>query len=218
MKHSTRVVHTTRFNRIANQHAKTTAFKHPKKPVNPWMHPRFSFLTNALLVLLSTGLMVVSAKISVPVQPVPVTLQPLAILFVAMICGWRIAVIAVLFYLALGFAVLSLFAKTDYMLMWGYFAGSVLAAAVTGFLTERGWACHIFSSIVAALLGLLILQLCGWAVLAHSLGMLPAFHEGVRPFILFDALTILFLAALVPAFWRFYVAANKAAVQSSLHH
>ena len=72
--------------------------------VNPWVR-------NIVLVLVGTGILTLSAKISVPFWPVPMTLQTLAIMAIAAAYGRWLAVATVLAYLAEGFVGLPVFAK-----------------------------------------------------------------------------------------------------------
>jgi biotin transport system substrate-specific component len=214
-KHSASIVHVARFKHLSTHGPHPAIVKQRIKPA-AWVHPRPPLFSRILLVLLSAGLLFVSTKISIPMPPLPVTLQPLAILFISMLCGWRIAVTATVIYLALGFAGLPVLINPDYLTVWGYYLGLVLAALVTGFLSERGWTTHIFSTLITAFLGLVLLHAASWAVLIKPLGMSAAFHEGVRPFLLADVLVMIFLAALVPAFWRFFVATRKASSETTL--
>lgn len=168
-----------------------------------WGVARPSLLRSASLVLLGSLLMAVGAKISIPLQPVPFSLQSLAVLFVGLTCGFKIGVISVLVYLAAGFLGLPVF-STDghYNLMLGYLIGFLLAAGVVGFLAERGWARHVFSTITAALLGTAIILFCGWLVLSQFMSMAVAFDNGIKPFLLGAALKAIVLAVVVPVFWR----------------
>ncbi len=62
----------------------------------------FSQLTNFVTVVLCSLLLILSAKIKVDLYPVPMTLQPLAVLMIAMLCGRNISVAAVSLYLFQG--------------------------------------------------------------------------------------------------------------------
>lgn len=175
-----------------------------KSPVRSilWGVARPSLFRHISLVLLGVLLIAIGAKISIPIQPVPVTLQSLAVLLISMTYGLRWGVITVLIYVAAGFAGLPVLASASINLTAGYLIGFVFAATFTGFLAERGWACHVFSTLIAALIGTATILICGWGVLAHYLGASTAFDEGVKPFFLGGTLKIIVLALVVPAFWR----------------
>lgn len=158
-------------------------------------------LTQIALVLLGTALIMLGTQINIPLQPVAVTLQTFAVLFISMLYGVRLSVLAVLIYLAAALAGLPVITG-DIKLNAGYLAGFLLAAGLTGFLAERGWARHFFSALTAALLGSIVILICGWSVLFHFLDASIAFDVGVQPFLLGGVVKIILLAFIVPGFWR----------------
>src|SRR5689334_19975815 len=66
--------------------------------------------TNIALVVLGTLLLTASAKFKVPVMPVPITLQTMAVALIAASAGWRIGVATVALYLLEGLAGIPVFA------------------------------------------------------------------------------------------------------------
>ena len=161
-------------------------------------------LSQVVLVFLGSTLIVIGTKINIPVQPVPVTLQSFAVVFLGMICGFRISLLCVFVYCVAGLMELPVFIG-DLKLNAGYLIGFFLAAGLTGFLAECGWSRHIFSAMTTALLGSMMILLCGWLVLTYSLGAIAAFNVGVKPFLLIEALKVIFLALVIPCFWWFEV-------------
>ena len=100
----------------------------------------------ALLALLGSALLTLSAKVQVPFYPVPMTMQTLVVLLIGMAFGARLGVAAVALYLAEGAVGLPVFAGTPekgiglaYMIgpTGGYLLGFVVATAVAGWLAER---------------------------------------------------------------------------------
>ncbi len=99
--------------------------------------------TNIATVLLGSLVLTLSAKISVPVMPVPVTLQTLAVAVLAAGFGWRIAVATVLTYIAQGLAGLPVFATgggIDYILRpsFGFILGYIPMAYIIGRAADAG--------------------------------------------------------------------------------
>jgi biotin transport system substrate-specific component len=96
------------------------------------------------LVLTGVGILVASARISVPFYPVPMTLQTLAVLSVAGLLGPRLGVTAVTGYLALGLAGAPVFSNGlgGPLAMagptWGYLMGFVPAAYLMGLAASNG--------------------------------------------------------------------------------
>lgn len=103
-----------------------------------------TLLKKTLLVIAGTLLITIAAKVQVPFWPVPVTLQTLAILTIALAFGPRLAAVTVLAYLAEGFAGLPVFsgpvAGPAYFTgpTAGFLVGFVLMAYVAGLGAARG--------------------------------------------------------------------------------
>jgi biotin transport system substrate-specific component len=165
--------------------------------------PNIHLLFNLSLIVLGSFLIAIGAKVGVPLQPVPVTLQSFAVVFIGMIYGWRLGVLTVLVYLIVVFAGAPVFAVGNLTMSTGYLIGFIFAVGLTGFLAQHGWARHLFSTLIAALLGTLIILLFGWGALSHYLGLATAFAVGIKPLLLGAVLKIILLALLIPAFWRF---------------
>lgn len=101
----------------------------------------------AMLVIGGTVLIALAARTSVPMFPVPMSLQTLAILTVGLSFGSRLGAITVLAYLAQGAAGLPVFTPTTMMgpLAFvgptaGFLVGFVGMAWAAGFAAERGLA------------------------------------------------------------------------------
>ncbi len=152
-----------------------------------------------------------SAKTQVPFWPVPMTLQVMALLLIAATLGWRLGVATVLLYIAQGAAGLPVFAGTPekgiglaYMMgpTGGYILGFVLAAAVVGWLAERGAAKHPLKLFLAGLAGLAVLYVPGLLWLTNFTGFEKVLAFGFWPFIGGDVLKAAIVALAVPAAWK----------------
>lgn len=142
-------------------------------------------------VIFGTALMTASSYISVPMLPVPMTMQTLAATLIGALFGWRLGALTVAAWLlqgALGFPVFAngaggvphLFGPTG-----GYLFAFAIAAALTGWLAERGWTGdRIVRTSLSMLAGNALILLLGWAWLANMIGPEKAFWAGVAPFIL----------------------------------
>lgn len=141
-----------------------------------------------------TILTVVCSKITVPVQPVPFTMQTFAVLLAGMVLGARdgaLSQIGYLLLIAINLPVdayskgsVALFGATG-----GYLVGFVVAAFVVGLLVERG-AERPWQRWLAGLVGAAIIHLFGVPVLAltRGLDLGGAWALGSAPFILADIL------------------------------
>lgn len=177
----------------------------PSQPVNLW-------LRNLLIVLAGSVLLTLSAKLSIPFYPVPMTLQTLVVLCLAMALGPWLGVSAVLAYLAQGALGLPVFAGTPekgiglaYMLgtTGGYLLGFVVSAFVVGHLAYRRWDRSLLTMIAAMVIGNLIIYTLGLVWLGTVVGWdKPILAWGMTPFLLGDLAKILIAAALLPSIWK----------------
>jgi biotin transport system substrate-specific component len=174
------------------------------------------WMRNVVLVLAGTAILAISAKINVPMLPVPMTMQTFAVLVIAMAYGWRLGAATIIAYLAEGALGLPVFAGGGglaYMAgpTGGYLFGFVLSALIVGWLAERGWR-NIPSTFAANILGTVLIFGFGFLwliqVIAVAKGLdfaaaVPiAFSAGVAPFILGGIVKSALAAAVLPLSWK----------------
>ena len=167
----------------------------------------FSQLTNFVTVVICSLLLILSAKIKVDLYPVPMTLQPLAVLMIAMLCGRNISVAAVSLYLFQGMIGIPVFAYgggLPYLLgpTGGFLFGFLFASIIIGELADRGWGKFLVKSIVAMLIGLIVIYVCGIIQLSFLKGFDFAIINGLKPFILGDLYKLILAAILLPQIWK----------------
>jgi biotin transport system substrate-specific component len=169
------------------------------------------WLTLALAVVVGVCVLTLSAKIQVPFWPVPMTLQTLAVLMLAMGYGARLGAATVVAYLIAGSAGLPVFAGTPergiglaYMMgpTGGFLLGFVLAAWLAGMLAERGWDRSFLKCAAAMLIGHVVIFAAGLAWLTALMGAAKAIDIGLLPFLAASAVKIALGAALMPLLWR----------------
>jgi len=141
-------------------------------------------------------------RIHIPGDPVPVTLQVLAVILLGGLLGPRLAVAAVAEYLLFGLCGLPVFTGlagglgTLLGATGGYLFGFLPAAMVCGAIYQRvagqGYARRVTGAAVAGLIGVGIIYLAGWLWLAcwGHIGLIKAFELGVVPFIVADILKV----------------------------
>ena len=152
-------------------------------------------LRAAVLALLGSVLLTLSAKVQVPFYPVPMTMQTLVVLLIGMAFGARLGAATVALYLAEGAVGLPVFAGTPekgiglaYMMgpTGGYLLGFVLAAAVAGWIVERRRdAAGLALAVVA---GSIAIYAPGVLWLARFVGLGMAIELGLVPFVWGDLL------------------------------
>lgn len=158
--------------------------------------PRSSRRASQLaLMAVGTAMLTVSSHLSIPLQPVPVSLQTFAVLMVGALYGWRLGGLTVLAWLlqaAVGLPVLA-GGKSGLMAFAGPTAGYLLAfpvgAMLTGWLAARGWdGARPLRAFAAMFLGATLILLLGGAWLGAMVGFAQGWQLGVLPFLLGDVL------------------------------
>jgi biotin transport system substrate-specific component len=172
--------------------------------------PRVSLLTDAVLVLVGTGLVAAAAQVSIPFEPVPLTGQTFAVLLVGTSLGAVRGAASLSLYLWLGVAGAPIYADARHG--WsvltgatgGYIVGFVLAAAVTGYLAERGWDRRFSSAVGAMLTGNVIIYAVGlpWLAAVLDTNLEQTLDFGLYKFVPGDLLKLYLAAALLPTAWR----------------
>jgi biotin transport system substrate-specific component len=182
-------------------------------------------VANIVTVVLGSLVLALSAKISVPVMPVPVSLQTLAVAALAAGFGWRIGVATVALYLVQGLAGLPVFASgggIDYVLRpsFGFLLGYLPMAYIIGRAADLGASGRIVLLFGAMLLGDAVAFAFGFTwllvvanIIIQSGAALPswldagnlvatAWNGAVAPFILWDILKMAFAALSIAGIWK----------------
>ena len=176
-------------------------------PIVDRIVPR-SAVSDVSLVISGALLTALSAQIQVPMYPVPMTLQTLAVLLIAAALGpWR-AITSMGLYLAMGAAGLPVFAAakslTAVMPTAGYLVGFIAAGALVGYLANRGLSKSGLGVSFSCALGSAVIYIFGAGWLVVGLGMTPAaaIAAGVLPFLIGDLVKAIAAAALLPLAWK----------------
>ncbi len=160
--------------------------------------------------LLVAGLAQIS--ISVPWTPVPYTGQTLGVLLVGASLGPGFGAISLGLYLLEGAVGLPFFAGAAHgasllsfaEVTGGYLWGFVVAAAIVGWLSRRGWDRSFRSAIGAMFIGEVVLYAIGvpWLMAALGVPLKRGLELGLYPFVIGDTLKLLLAAGLLPTAWR----------------
>lgn len=166
-------------------------------------------LRAAALILVGSLLLIASAKLRVPMWPVPATMQTFAVLAIGAAYGWRLGASTVAVYLAYGAVGIPVFGGTTAGPAYfagptaGYLVGFVVAAALVGWLAERGWDRRWSTTASAMVLGNLVIYILGVAWLSTVTGSVAsAVTVGVVPFLVGDGVKVALAALLLPLAWH----------------
>jgi len=170
-------------------------------------------LQSLAVVVLGSLLLTVSAKIEIPLQPVPFTFQTLVVLSLGVVFGPTLGLLTVLAYLAQGAMGLPVFAGTPekgiglaYMVgpTGGYLVGFAVATYVTGWLARAKWDRNILTMALAMVIGNVIIYAFGVMHLSSLIGYDKAVEFGLKPFIAFDLIKIVAAAIVIPSLWKLF--------------
>jgi biotin transport system substrate-specific component len=154
----------------------------------------------------------VAAMVSIPlpVGPVPLTLQTLAVLLGAAALGPGRAVAGTSLYLGLGVIGVPWFAVSGGATVC-YLVGFAVAGAFVGAGARAGRDRRVAGAVGLMTVGNLIIYALGVAglLLATPMGLSAAVAAGVVPFLIGDALKIAVAALLLPGAWRLVDAADR---------
>lgn len=168
-------------------------------------------LRSAALVACGVVALWLSAKIQVPLWPVPITMQTFVVLTLGIAYGWRLGGSTVLAYLVAGASGLPVFAGA-----WsegggivhlagptaGYLVGFAVAAAFVGRLAEHGWDRSPLRAAAAMAVGNVVIYALGIGWLGTLIGYGPALEHGLLPFLFGDAVKVALGATLLPLAWK----------------
>lgn len=162
------------------------------------------------MVLLGSLLVAASAQVSVPMWPVPMTLQTLAISVIGLTFGARLAAATLAAYLVQGAMGLPVFAGgaagLPYMLgpTGGFLVGFVAMAWLTGWIAERGFNRGFARLFIAAFVPALLLFIPGvlWLWAVTPLDLERAVMAGAVPFQVGGIVKSALAALIVAGGWK----------------
>jgi biotin transport system substrate-specific component len=180
----------------------------PRTLVDVLLPQRRSWLLDAALVVLLSAFVGLRAQVEIPLWPVPLTLQTLGVLFTGAVLGGQLGALALLLYLVEGTVGLPVFAGgasgVAYALgpTGGYLVGFVVAAGVVGWLAERGWSPVPAGTVMAMVIGNLVIYAFG--VLWLSVFLVDAgdaLVQGALIFVPGDLIKIALVTLVLPGGW-----------------
>ena len=177
---------------------------HEEATFDPLRLAQRSQVVKAAFVLAGTLALALASQISVPMVPVPITMQTFAVTMIGALYGWRLGAITILAWLGeamVGFPVLAGGAGGIAPFMGptaGYLVSFPIIGALVGWLAERGWSGdRVVRSFLAHLSANILCLAIGGAWLAALIGAEKGWLLGVAPFILGAVLKSALAAAVL---------------------
>ncbi len=183
----------------------TTIETHP--PLISIVFPYTNWKQEIPLLLVSSWLVALTARISIPLKPVPLTGQTFGVLFVAALLGRKRGTMTMITYLTEGALGLPVFAGGEGGILHligptgGYLFGFIFAAFIVGWLCEKGWDRQLVSAEMAMFIGNILIYVCGLPWLANFIGWQSVLKVGFFPFIFSDLIKILLAGSCLPIAW-----------------
>lgn len=170
------------------------------------------WVKRAVLVLVGIALLAISAKIKVPMWPVPMTLGTFAVLTLGVAYGPKLGFATIFGYMLIGALGFDVFAGTsaelsgiEYMMggTGGYLVGYVLATLALGYAARKGWDRNVWQMAGAMLLGNALIYIPGilWLAQLYTWEK-PILAWGLTPFLAGDAVKLVLAALIVPGLWK----------------
>ncbi|MDD9139548.1 MAG: biotin transporter BioY [Candidatus Cardinium sp.] len=154
-------------------------------------------------ILSAIALLVIGTQISLPLRPVPITMQSLAVLFIGIFYSRCHAYSAVIVYLLMGMMGIPVFANFGSGISYvmgptgGFLIGFLVALyPMSWYKTYLSDIITVHSALLLCLMGSLAMLGCGYLWLMQFIGAYKAFHLGIKPFIVGEIAKWLLLIAI----------------------
>lgn len=176
-----------------------------------------SLVVHAALVVGGAALTAGLAQVVIPLQPVPITGQTLAVLLVGASPGANRGAASMLLYVLVGAAGAPIFSEAKGGLgqlvgpTGGYLVGFVLAAALTGWLARRRWERGLVRGMIAFVPGSGAVFVVGLPWLKAALGLTWAetLASGLFPFVVGGLIKAAVAALVLRGAWALVARADR---------
>ncbi len=164
---------------------------------------------DVILVAAGAALVSIAAQISVPLWPVPITGQTLAVLVVGASLGAVRGTLSMLLYAVLGIVGLPVFSDASHGFgvitgpTGGYIVGFVFAAALTGWVAQRAWDHRILGALASFAAGTVVTFAIGlpWLAAVLHLNLEQTLEGGLYPFLIGGVVKAALAAGFIRLAW-----------------
>ena len=167
-------------------------------------------VTDIVLVASGAALVALFAQLTVPMYPVPMTGQTLAVLLVGATLGALRGIISLSLYAVLGIVGLPVFsdASSGFGVVagptGGYIIGFILSAGLVGWLAQRQWDHRILGAGAAFLAGTVATFAVGlpWLAVVLGLDLTQTLNGGLWPFVVGGLVKAALGAGIIRLAWH----------------
>ncbi|MCX4079713.1 biotin transporter BioY [Rickettsia rhipicephali] len=160
----------------------------------------------AIEIVLGVALLTICSQIVIPIKPIFISLQTVAVIFIGLTYNKTTAPLTILSFITLGAMGIPVFGEFSSGLRklfgptGGYLAGFVIAVYVMVNLKDKIFTSNKWlNQISLCLIGNIIIMSLGWIWLSTLLGASGAFYGGVLPFIIPGIIKSVLLIGLINA-------------------
>ncbi|WP_392506521.1 biotin transporter BioY [Rickettsia sp. 2024-CO-Wats] len=160
----------------------------------------------AIEIVLGIALLTICSQIVIPIKPIFISLQTVAVIFIGLTYNKTTAPLIILSFITLGVMGIPVFGRFSSGLRilfgptGGYLAGFVIAVYVMASLKDKIFTSNKWlNQISLCLIGNIIIMSLGWMWLSTLLGASGAFYGGVLPFIIPGIIKSVLLIGLIHA-------------------
>ena len=168
-----------------------------------------TLVMDVVLVVAGAALVTVLAQVAIPLWPVPITGQTLAVLLVGSTLGWARGAISMVLYAVLGLVGLPVYSDGShgagvlFGATGGYIIGFIVSAALVGWLAERQWDRKVLKAIVTFVAGSVVVFAIGlpWLAVVLHTDLPTTLQYGLYPFIIGGIIKAVIAAGVLPLAW-----------------
>ena len=165
--------------------------------------------TDTVLIFAGVALTAIAAQVTVPIWPIPVTAQTVAVVLVGLSTGALRGAISMTLYAFLGGVGLPIFSNSSSGIDWlsgstgGYIVGFIAAAAFAGWMAQLGLDRSLLRSLAVATAATAVIYLFGLPLLAiaRQLSLQETLAIGFYPLLVGAAVKIAVVAVINTAAW-----------------
>lgn len=179
----------------------------PAGTLAQYLFPTRTTFRDVGLITAGAAVTALAAQATIPWQPVPFTLQTMAVMACGLALGMKRGIAAQGFYLLAGirlpvfaggaFGGAHLIGPTG-----GYLFSFVVIAGLLGYAADQGWD-RSFLKMLGVIGASITLNLgLGWLWLAAHIGASAAYKAGVAPFLLIECLKAIIVVPVMPLVWK----------------